>query len=249
MNKRVFLPGLLLPVLFGQAALAAPVCVTANLADYETTASPCTIKVLTFESFNFKTVFATGRVVPVAASQITVAPVDPSSLAGLHYSSSGFSVSAAQSVQYQLKYVVRDPPIIHGYQLKLVDPVTPPAFITITSEECLGAAFVGITCPTSSTVTNTVSDNGITAVLNDVVFFPPVHIIGELTTITLDAHLGGSASFTSFEEDALLAPEPQSFALVAFGVALLVLTPLLRSRFLSKARQVLFDLGAFRAGA
>ena len=52
------------------------------------------------------------------------------------------------------------------------------------------------------------SDNGITAVLNGVMILAPVQIVGELTTITLDAHLGGSASFTNFQENALLAPEP-----------------------------------------
>jgi hypothetical protein len=73
------------------------------------------------------------------------------------------------------------------------------------------------------TVTNTVSDNGTVAVLDDTEFFPPVGIVGELTTITLDAGAGGSASFSSITESALLAPEPGSAMLVPSGLLLLVL--------------------------
>jgi hypothetical protein len=249
MNRRVVLPVLLLSAVFGSAAFGAGVCMTDTLANYEGLPAGCTIKALNFGSFTFTTVFATGGAVPVTADQITVTPVDPSLIAGLNFSSSGFSVSPGQSVEYQISHVVRDPPIIHGMHLRLVDPVTFPAIITITSEECLGAAFAGTTCPTLSTVTNTVFDNGITAVLDDTKFFPPIHIIGELTTIKLDASPGGSASFSSFQEDYLLTPEPWSAALVVSGMALLVLARLLQGRFLSKARKVLFDLGAFRTRA
>jgi hypothetical protein len=206
------------------AALAGTLCATDTLADYEALgAGGCTIKGLPFSGFTFATVFASGGATPVTAAQITATPVDPDIAAGLDFSSAGFSVSSGQAVEYQLSWAVDDPPIIHGWDLELFDPVTFPAFITITSEECLGAAFIGAVCPTSLTATNTVSDNGIVAVLEDVKLFAPVRIVGELTTITLDAAAGGSASFTSFRESALLTPEPSGAIVTMSGVVLLFL--------------------------
>ena len=217
------------------AAWADIGCVTDTLANYEALGpGGCTIKGLPFSNFSFSKVFASGGAVPVTAAQITVTPVDPEIAAGLNFGSTGFSVSPGQAVQYRLELEVDDPPIIHGWDLRLFDPVMPPADITITSEECLGAAFVGLVCPTSSIITNTVSDNGITAVLDDTESFAPVGTVGELTTITLDATAGGSASFTSFTESAILqTPEPSSAILLAPCGALLLL--LARRRLLRKA--------------
>jgi len=216
------------------AAWADAPCVTDTLANYEALgAVGCSIKGLPFSNFAFTTVFASGGAVPVSAAQITVSPVDPAVAAGLNFASGGFSVAPGQAVKYQLEEEVDDPPIIHGWALKLFDPVTFPATITITSEECLGAAFVGLMCPTLSVVTNTVYDNGISAVLEDDEFFAPVGTVGELTTITLDASGGGSASFTSFTESAiLLTPEPSSAVLLTPCIALLLF--LARRRLLHK---------------
>jgi hypothetical protein len=204
------------------AAAWADSCAIGDLAGYEALgAGGCTVKGLPFGSFTFSTAFATGGATAVSASQITVTPVDPDIAAGLNFASAGFSVDAGQAVQYTMTFDVDDPPIIHGWDLQFSDPVSFPAVITITSEECLGAAFVGSVCPTSSIVINTVSGNGITAVLDDEEFFAPQRIVGELTTITLDATTGGSASFTSFTESAIvMTPEPSSVMLLATCAAL-----------------------------
>jgi len=210
-------------------APSATLCTADTLTNYAALGvGGCTVKGLPFSGFTFNVVFATGGAIPVTAGQITVSPVDPDLEGGLNFASDGFSVSAGQSVEYQISYTVDDPPIIHGWDLQLFDPVTPPAIISIISEECLGAAFSGTSCPTSSTVINTVSDNGTTPVLRDKEYFPNSRTVGVLTTIQLDAHLGGSASFTSITEQAVLAPEPWPAMLTASSLLLLVFARRLR---------------------
>jgi hypothetical protein len=219
------LPAVLLSLgFFGSAAVADVACATDTLANYEALGpGGCTVKGLPFMGFSFSTVAVSGGAVAVDASQVSVSPVDPVVQAGLNFASNGFSVTAGQFAQYQLAFSADDPPIIHGWDLQLFDPVTFPAVIIITSEECLGAAFLGSACPTGLTVTNTAFDNGITSVLTDTQFFPASRIVGELTTITLDATNGGSASFTSFTELAVLVPEPSTVLLTASSLLLLFL--------------------------
>jgi uncharacterized protein (TIGR03382 family) len=140
---------------------------------------------------------------------------------GLTYASSGFSVTTGQKVQYLLAYNVDDPPIIHGFVLSLdADPPVFPGSATITSDECLGANFSGGTCP-DSTATETVFSNGLTSSLNaQESFSPPISLMGEQTTITLDATAGGSAEFQSVSESAVSSPEPA--ATLPLALALLV---------------------------
>ena len=229
MYGKLFLAVLLCLVVLGPAAVADVVCATDTLANYELLGpGGCTVKGLPFMGFSFSTVAVSGGAVPVGVSQVTVSPVDPEVQAGLNFASNGFSVTAGQFAQYQLAFSADDPPIIHGWALQLFDPVIAPALITITSEECLGAAFTGSVCPTGLTVTNTVFDNGITSVLADTQFFPASRIVGELTTITLDATKGGSASFTSFTELATVVPEPSTVLLTASSLLLLFLVRRLR---------------------
>jgi hypothetical protein len=218
----------LLGHVFASFAMANMVCTTDTLANYEALGSSgCTIIGERVSDFAFSTTSATGGAIPVTADQVNVTPTSPPNECCLTFASTGFSVSAGQSVQYSLAHKIDDPPIIHGWILLLKDPVMPPALITITSEECLGAAFLGTVCPTGMTVTNNVFDNGITSVLSDTKFFSPEAIVGVLTTITLDASLGGSASFTSFTECGVLVPEPVSVVLTTTG---LILLSLMRSR-------------------
>jgi hypothetical protein len=224
MYWKLLLAVLLCLGLFGPVAVADVVCTTDTLANYEALGpGGCTIKGLPFMGFSFSTVAVSGGAVPVDANHVTVSPVDPDVQAGLNFASNGFSVTAGQFVQYQLAFSADDPPIIHGWDLLLFDPVTFPAVITITSEECLGAAFLGSVCPTGLTVTNTVFDNGITSVLTDTRFFPASSILGVLTTITLDATNGGLASLNSITEQAVLVPEPSSVLLTASSLLLLFL--------------------------
>jgi hypothetical protein len=210
---------------FASFAMANMVCTTDTLANYEALGTGgCTVHAERVSGFAFSTTSSSGGAIPVTADQVTVTPTSPPRKSSLTFSSTGFSVSVGQSVQYSLAHKIDDPPIIHGWILLLKDPVMPPALITITSEECLGAAFLGTVCPTGMTVTNNVFDNGITSVLSDTKSFSPEEIVGVLTTITLDASLGGSASFTSFTESALLVPEPASVVLTTSGLILLFFT-------------------------
>jgi hypothetical protein len=221
---------LLVTFLLGNMAALADVCPTASLTSYEGLGTGgCTVTGLPFSGFNFTALKVTGGATPVDPANITVTPVDPDVAAGLDFSSDGFDVDSGQFAQYQLSYSVDDPPIIHEFDLDLVDPVTPPGNITITTVECLGAAFVETTCPTGITVTNTVSDNGIISVPSDNVSFGAVRTMGVLTTITLDASAGGSASFSSFGETAMVAPEPWSILLTGSILLFLLLKHRVRS--------------------
>ena len=158
---------------------------------------------------------------------------------GLTYSSSGFSVTSGQSIQYLLTYTIDPPPpIIHGFDMSFdVDGPTAPGMDTITSVECLNSAFTGAVCPTS-TVTQTVFDNGITFSRDSYAPFPGYFTtMGDRTTITLDASTGGTANFTSLSETAV-TPEPASGLLAGLTLVLLVFHRGL------KARQIGFKLGA-----
>src|SRR2546430_1568517 len=93
----------------------------------------------------------------------------------------------------------------------LNDPVVAPGLIKITTDGCVGAAFVGAVCPT---FTNTVivSDDAITPVpFNKVLFAPPdVTILGIRTTIDLEGNTTGSASFPDFSHESTI-PEPTTW--------------------------------------
>ncbi len=215
---------LLVTFLLAAVPALADACPTQSLTDYEALGpGGCTVKGLPFSGFNFTTLSLTGGAKAVDPMNITVTPIDPDISAGLNFASDGFSVDSGQSADYQLSYSVDDPPIIHGWDLELDDPINFPAFVEITSVECLGAAFIGTTCPTGLTITATVSDNGIISVPSDIVSFGAVRTVGVLTTITLDATAGGSASFTSFGENAIVAPEPWSVLLTGSILPLLLL--------------------------
>jgi hypothetical protein len=246
------LVAVLLCQVFASVAMAASValadvsCVSGTLANYEALESNgCTVHGERVSDFAFSTTSAFGGAVPVTADQVTVNPTSPLRKSSLTFSSTGFSVSAGQSVQYSLAHKIDDPPIIHGWTLLLTDPVMAPAFISITSEECLGAAFLGAVCPTGMTIRNTVFDTGINAVLSDTKLFSPEAIVGVLTTITLDARLGGSASFTSFTESALLEPEPASLVLTTSGLLLLLLTRRGRRKAFLNPGEIRLNCGSF----
>jgi hypothetical protein len=197
-------------------------CLPGTLANYIALgATGCSVgpTTLVFSDFSFGLVSASGGAVPIGAADIAVTPVISAQKFGLNYASSGFKVTAGQFIQYLLSYTIDDPPIIHGFELDMFDPPTPPGMASITNVGCLGAAFSGSTCPTS-TITQMVSDNGITASLTDIKTFGPVTILGDRSTITLDAHLGGTADITSFTELAII-PEPATAWCAGAGLLLL----------------------------
>jgi hypothetical protein len=205
-------------------AMASP-CIPGTLADYEQLptgpSGGCTVGPLDFHDFGFILDSSSGGAIPVAASAIMVTPSSGFDNFGLTYSSDGFSVTSGQFIQYVLSYTVDPPPpIIHGGSLSFdVDGPTFPGLDDITSVQCLDAAFNGAVCPTS-TVTQSVFDNGLTSSFSSTVAFGPVSTLGNRTTITLDATSGGSANFASFTET-VITPEP------SFGVAVAAITLLL----------------------
>jgi hypothetical protein len=201
------------------AAHASPMCALGTLATYEALApgpaGGCTVGPLTFHDFGFAVVTSTGGALAVTAAGTTVTPVSGPANFGLQYSSGGFSVTAGQSIQYLLTYTVDpEPPIIHGFGVLFdVDGPTPPGSDTISSLECQDSAFTGTTCPTS-TVLQTVFDNGVTFSHDSIlVFGSPLMTLGDRTTITLDATSGGTANFTSLTET-VFTPEPSLGLLV-----------------------------------
>lgn len=202
------------------SAYAAPMCATDTLANYIGLGSGgCMVgPILRFKDFSFSVLSSSGGADPISAGGITVSPVISGPKFGLTFASAGFTIIAGRSIQYLVGYTIDEPPIIHGFELDLADPPTPPGISSITSVQCLGAAFSGSTCP-ASTITQTTSDNGVTASLTDIKLFAPVGILGDRTTITLDAHLGGKADITSFTELAIV-PEPAAASLAGAGMLL-----------------------------
>jgi hypothetical protein len=94
--------------------------------------------------------------------------------------------------------------------------VLDPGDVNISTDGCVGAAFVGLTC-SASTVSVTVNPSQLT----DSVFFSPTAILGIINTISLNADQG-TASFNSIENDVFVTPEPASFLLAGLGVLLML---------------------------
>lgn len=214
----------LLGLLWCMASYAAP-CGSATLLTYiGFAATGCSVGPFTFHDFSFSVLSSTGGPATIGAADINVTVVTGPSKYGLNYASSGYNLTAGQSVNYLLTYTVDPPPpIIWGMELDMITntPVA-PGTATVTSVECVGAAFVGSVCGTS-TVTNTVFHNGGTSFhLTDVEPIPATTTIGDRTTIVLDATSGGSSSFTSFTE-AVLIPEPGTLGLSGLALGLVLL--------------------------
>jgi hypothetical protein len=186
--------------------LAASVCVTDTLSDYIALgATGCQLGVLTVTNFNYS--YVSGDVI-IAASSITVTPSTAPDLVGLMFSSTDFSVPNTDSAVYSLGYTF-DPADIRSLEDILnADPPTYPGLAQVTTVDCENAAF----SPGCSTSTDTVvvSDNGLSLNSpNSVAFSSPVTTLGIENTIDLDATSGGSAEFTSIENQ-LTLPEPST---------------------------------------
>jgi hypothetical protein len=208
------------------AAIYATPCPTASLFVYEGFgATGCTVGLFTFHDFNFVLgAPSIGNPIALTAADVSVSPVTSPVQFGLNYSSSGFSVTTGQKITYLLTYTIDPPPpVIWGFDLDFdADPPVFPGVASITSLECPGFPFSGTSCP-SPTVTNAVSDNGTSAshLHTDIEQIPgATNILGDRTTIVLDATAGGSAEFLNFTES-VLTPEPGTLAITALASALL----------------------------
>ena len=208
------------------APIYATPCPSATLSVYEGFgAGGCTVGLFTFHDFNFILgAPSVGSPVALTAADINVSPVTTPTENGLNYASGGFSVATGQKITYLLTYTIDPPPpIIWGFDLSFdADPPVFPGIATLTSLECPGAPFIGTSC-SSATVANTVSDNGtsVSHLHTDIQQIPgSTNILGDRTTIVLDATAGGSAEFLNFTES-VVTPEPGTLALTALASALL----------------------------
>jgi PEP-CTERM motif-containing protein len=179
----------------------------------------CTIDGLNYSAFGWN---ETGGNTTVLATQVSFTTSSaPGGLGLLDLSSSQFSVSGSDSLNYTLTYEIDPPPIIiRMFDQDLFDPVTFPGLADIPTTICLGAAWVGIVCSTSNTASVDTFDNGHTNQLNNSVTFAPQSTVGISTVINLQAN-GASASITGFGETTQITPEPASYLLVALGLAAL----------------------------
>ena len=207
---------LVLAVLGAGILQAAPLCTIGSLASYEALGSTgCLNGEFLVKDFAFSVTAMGGGAIPVTDAAILVTPTSTAvGTFGLSFSSGGFSVTGMQFVQYLIAYTW-DPRNIRSMDDLLVDPVTPPGLVKITTDGCVGAAFVGPVC---STFINTVivSDDGVTPVTSSKVFFSPavVSVLGIRNTIDLQGNVNGSASFESFANEAS-APEPATWITAA----------------------------------
>jgi hypothetical protein len=130
----------------------------------------------------------------------------------LNFASSGFSVSGAEFVTYEITYAW-DPSDIRSLDdVLLVDSPVAPGLAKIDTTGCKGAKFTPL-CGTS-TVSLTVFHDGITFVpFASAPIVPPETILGVRNVITLEAN-GAAADFASFENHIVL-PEPAALWLTA----------------------------------
>jgi len=206
--------------------LQAGPCVPGTLFSYEALgATGCTVGTLTAFNFAFSVLGSSGGAVPVTDMQINVTPTfgNPGQLGKLNFASSGFNVSVNQSVQYLIAYTW-DP---HDDIQSMDDIMDPPSavlgFANVTTLGCMGAAFVGPNCSTSTAVVMVFDNNGVTQFTNSTNIIPS-QILGIRNMIDLEA-MGGSASFDSFSGESR-TPEASTWLLC--GAALMLLAARLR---------------------
>jgi hypothetical protein len=211
-------------VILACGCLQAGPCVPDTLSNYVLLGGTgCTVGTLTANNFFFNVLSNVGVVTPLTANQINVIPSfgGPTLLGGLNFASTGFNVSMNQSIQYLIAFTW-DP---HD-DIQSMDDIMDPPFATnglasVTTLGCMGAAFVGSTCSTS-TASVTVFDNNGTTQFTNSTNITPSQILGIRNTITLLAGslAGSDAGFDSFSTEARI-PEPSTWLSCAAALTLL----------------------------
>jgi hypothetical protein len=204
--------------------LQAGPCVPGTLFSYDALgATGCTVGNLTAFSFSFSVLSNVGVATPLNDTQINVTPTfgSPGQLGQLNFASTGFNVSMNQSIQYLIAFTW-DP---HD-DIQSMDDIMDPPFATnglanVTTVGCMGAAFVGSTCSTS-TATVMVFDNSGTTQFQNSANITPSQILGIRNTITLQAGsgAGSGAGFDSFSSESR-TPEPSTWLSCAAALTLL----------------------------
>jgi hypothetical protein len=196
-------------------------CVPGSFLSYESLGvTGCTIGPVTVKSFSFNVNSTSGGATAVTDSQITVTPQTSLQKIGVRISSSGFSVTAGQSVEYLISYTWDPSDDISSTDDVLDDPVMAPAALDITTNACAGLAFSGATCSATPKTLN-VFDHGTSSQLFSSAPFAPVGVVGIRNTIDLNAVEGGSASFSALTNEITL-PEPGTWLSAAVSLILLV---------------------------
>jgi len=209
--------------------LQAGPCVPGTLFSYEALgATGCTVGQLTANNFAFNSFNNVGVATPVTDTQTTVTPMfNTTGLLGqLNFASTGFSVSMNQSIQYLIAYTLDPHDDIQSMDDIMDPPMASNGSANVTTVGCVGAAFTGAICPTS-TATVMVFDNndtttGTTTQFNNAKSITPSQILGIRNTITLQAGngIGSKASFDSLSADSR-TPEPATWMCCAIALTLL----------------------------
>jgi len=209
------------PPLYATPFVPPPACV-ANTLDQYLLLGPAGCSIgdeVAFNGFSFGVVSSGGGAIPIAASDIVVTPTAAGLASSLTFASTGFSVTGAEFVTYQLGYTIDPHPILSGFDDVLnVDSPVFPGLASITTDLCVGAAFTGTSClfPGVADAVQ-VFHNGIVAQLVDSTTFAPVALLGVLNTIELQAN-GASADFASVTNTVSIVPEPATWLLIGSGL-------------------------------
>jgi hypothetical protein len=203
--------------------LQAGPCVPATLFVYDNLPpAGCTIGTLTANNFSFSVLSNVGVPTPLMDTQITVTPTfGGRALGSFNFASGGYNVGTSQSIQYLIAYTL-DP---HD-DIQSMDDIMDPPFATnglanVTTLGCIGAAFVGSACSTSTATVMVFDNNGTTQFTSSTNIIPS-QILGIRQTITLQAGsgAGSGAGFDSFGSAASI-PEPATWLCCAAALMLL----------------------------
>jgi hypothetical protein len=195
--------------LLGAILQADPIsCSPGTFASYEALGSTgCTVGPFTVKDFSFTVLSGSGS---VTDSTILVTPTNSAlTVWGLNFASGGFSVTGSESVQYLLAYTWDPTDDIQSLD-DIMDPpfAVPLGFAKVTTDACLNAAFSGPVCSTS-TVSISVFQDGVSPQLFAAVSFSPVPVLGIRNVIDLEAK-GASAGFDSLTNEVAIVPEPST---------------------------------------
>ena len=188
-----------------RAASVAGPCIPDTLANYEALpATGCNVGPLNFSGFSF----SQSGTVMVGDTNIMVSPVFGiiDSDYGLSFTSSGFKVSGTNTSTYVITYLEDPTGPIRSLDDVLDDPVVAPGRAEVDTVGCLGAAFTGGICLTS-TVSIMVFDDGIAPQKTASVFFPGQSMVGVQNTILLKGNTTGSVDMNGVAV-ASQVPEP-----------------------------------------
>jgi hypothetical protein len=191
------------PFFLAISSLSAGPCLPDTLSNYQTLTS-CTVGPLIFSGFTF----SQSGTVTVGAANIMVAPVFGiiDTDYGLSFTSAGFKVSGTDTSRYVITYLEDPTGPIRSLDDVLDDPVVAPGRAEVDTVGCLGAAFSGAICLTS-TVSMMVFDDGIAAQKTASVTFPGQSMVGVQNTILLNGNTTGSVNMNGIAV-ASQVPEP-----------------------------------------